>query len=165
MRSGHRLCSCSTVRAKSVCHWRVICPTTISSLLYERSRSHRFRTQELRRCGTMVRRRGHPLWGFPFCAGGDVLAPSRTTRRATITRCWAKSPRNSARRTRPAFGLAKRFRGCIREATYQSECGDQRLHAHERHCRNAVVFAFPIGLRNCDLAERSSQVIARPRLK
>src|SRR5208283_2164006 len=30
---------------------------------------------------------------------------------------------------------------------------------------HAVVFAFPIGLRNCDLAERSSQVIARPRLK
>ena len=31
--------------------------------------------------------------------------------------------------------------------------------AHERHSRNAVVFAFPIGLRNCDLAERSSRVI------
>jgi TolA-binding protein len=29
------------------------------------------------------------------------------------------------RKTRPAFRLAKRFRGCIREVTYQSECGDQ----------------------------------------
>ncbi len=36
--------------------------------------------------------------------------------------------------------------------------------AQERHSRNAVVFAFPIGLRNCDLAERSSRVISRPRL-
>ena len=27
---------------------------------------------------------------------------------------------------------------------------------------HAVVFAFPIGLRNCDLAERSSRVIAQP---
>ena len=36
--------------------------------------------------------------------------------------------------------------------------------AHERHSRNAVVFAFPTGLGNCDLAERSSRVIAQPRL-
>jgi hypothetical protein len=39
-----------------------------------------------------------------------------------------------------------------------------RPPVHERHSRNAVVFAFPIGFRNCDLAEWSSRVIARPRL-
>jgi hypothetical protein len=33
------------------------------------------------------------------------------------------------RKTYPSsVWLAKRFRGCIREVTYQSECGDQRLH-------------------------------------
>src|SRR5208282_1446672 len=95
---------------------------------------------------------------FQVIISGRFWVIAEATRRATITRCWAKSPRNSARRTRPAFGRAKRFRGCIREVTHQSECGDQRLHAHERHTRNTVVFAFPIGLRNCDLAERSSRV-------
>ena len=33
MRYGHQRCSCSTAKAKSVCDWKAICPTTTSSLL------------------------------------------------------------------------------------------------------------------------------------
>src|SRR5208282_1797585 len=40
----------------------------------EWSWSHSLCSQEILRCGTMVRRCGRSLWEFAFCTGGDVLA-------------------------------------------------------------------------------------------
>ena len=47
-----------------------------------------------------------------YCAGSDVLDGCvGTTRRPTITRCWAKLPRSFGTHTRPAYGRARRFHG------------------------------------------------------
>jgi hypothetical protein len=63
------------------------------------------RTTPMRNDGTAT---WSPALGIPIlhrrrCTGG----PSRTTRQAMITRCWAKSPMNFEARTRRAFGRAK----------------------------------------------------------
>src|SRR5271165_4781584 len=61
------------------------------------------------------------------CTGGLW----RTIKQRTIIRCWAKLPRSFGTPTRPAYGGSRRFHGCIREVTYRSEGGEERLH-HRR---------------------------------
>ena len=69
-------------------------------------------TDAERRYGDVVAQFGDSHFGPKRCTGG----PSHSTARLTITRSWAKSPRNCEANIRPACGRAKQFRGCIRSA-------------------------------------------------
>ena len=120
-RSGRRLCSSSIARARSVCDWKAICRTAISSPL---SSAVSVASPSCRR-STPMRSGGTAMWSLALaipilhrrrCTGGQC----RATRPRTITRYWAKSPRNFEALTRPVCGRASPFRGCIN--TTKSTC-------------------------------------------